>query len=638
MKLQIMQQGGFMPPYTVYQPVMVNSGTARQRAGSYESSSSGSSSKSSSSSDKDDLTMKDIIQMAEKMDGLPSDLAHITQQLTQLSQIASIPGMANSSTLATYYFTTLAEIKNAKYYKERYDKAFEDINKKQALNEVAISPDGKLMFFDENRQVQYVSVEDYKQNSEDYAGYTPIRNSEILQLRAQANPMDSTYITALSNATSQPEIDKLISQYIGSLGTYETKTSTYEKRKAQTVLNGVAQLQQASQQDDFVSEAGIDGLYNVSHLEKDNITQIRSALKYIYQQLPENAKTLLKYHSDGTDEGAMNIIMSRLTQQHSKTDHKDEILKFDINGKKLGSKSGSGSGSSTEEYADLFTNISTAQGANNTRYTLKDRNGNVYQINGQNYPNLSYDPSHRITGNGSLQFLMDYGYNSVTKGGDYAITFEDQVLNPEDFKDVAFMNDRQATRVILPITRDESSGKIVPDLDFMSKHKELIDLINVKGMDSKEVIQKMKEEGLIDPYSGLPDTSKFEPYLCLNGLSTSKIITTDMAQRISGSEEDTYKDVFLNAVFHKDAESGKDYKYDWDDYSILNPFDWGQNFDRLYKGTIFIPVTQNLAQTKIGAGTNTKVSIQDALQEMYNIGDFRRSTGFTEGSASLLNN
>jgi len=42
----------------------------------------------------------------------------------------------------------------------------------------------------------------------------------------------------------------------------------------------------------------------------------------------------------------MNIIMSRLTQQHSKTDHKDEILKFDINGKKLGSKSGSGSGSS----------------------------------------------------------------------------------------------------------------------------------------------------------------------------------------------------------------------------------------------------------------------------------------------------
>jgi len=70
--------------------------------------------------------------------------------------------MANSSTLATYYFTTLAEIKNAKYYKERYDKAFEDINKKQALNEVAISPDGKLMFFDENRQVQYVSVEDYK--------------------------------------------------------------------------------------------------------------------------------------------------------------------------------------------------------------------------------------------------------------------------------------------------------------------------------------------------------------------------------------------------------------------------------------------------------------------------------------------
>jgi len=65
---------------------------------------------------------------------------------------------------------------------------------------------------------------------------------------------------------------------------------------------------------------------------------------------------------------------------------------------------------------------------------------------------------------------MDYGYNSVTKGGDYAITFEDQVLDSNDFKDIVFMNDRQATRVILPTTIDTNTGKIIPDLNFMSKN------------------------------------------------------------------------------------------------------------------------------------------------------------------------
>lgn len=82
------------------------------------------------------------------------------------------------------------------------------------------------------------------------------------------------------------------------------------------------------------------------------------------------------------------------------------------------------------------------------------------------------------------------------KGNGEAITFGDQVLDKSDYQNVAFMNDGNAMRVIIPVTVDpKGSGKMVPDLKFMEENKELLDLIqkkkNLEDPEVKKNLQKL---------------------------------------------------------------------------------------------------------------------------------------------------
>lgn len=48
-------------------------------------------------------------------------------------------------------------------------------------------------------------------------------------------------------------------------------------------------------------------------------------------------------------------------------------------------------------------------------------------------------------------------------------------------------------------------------------------------------------------------------------------------------------------------------------------------YDKLFKGTIFIPITQNVLQAKIGAGTSVKQSTADNMEETYQAGETRQN-------------
>jgi len=65
------QQGGALPPLVSYQPVTVTGGAT---AGATTKNTNEGSSSS-------DLTDKDLLEMLEKLDGLPSDMALLTSTL-----------------------------------------------------------------------------------------------------------------------------------------------------------------------------------------------------------------------------------------------------------------------------------------------------------------------------------------------------------------------------------------------------------------------------------------------------------------------------------------------------------------------------------------------------------------------------
>lgn len=644
MKINIhkMQNGGGMPPFTYYKPVFVNNGRSRYLGQSDDiygggGHSSSSSSKSSSESSKGEITDKDLLLLLDKVDALPSDMKQLTKQLYKFYQLRDV-GLADTSSLATEYIRAIQSLYTAKTNKELFDKVYDKAEKDNVLNEVAIDPSGRIQGILPDGTFTGVNVDEL----EDYEGFRPVTNLELMNIRSQLKPNDNSILNQVSNGISLQNINKMIKDYLNNLGTSESKTSGYEKRKAQTIEKGLEALQQA-QDNGYTSESGLDGLYKVENLTKTQKDQAALAIDYIYDMLPDNAKELLKYHAykrneEPTEESAKSIIAKFVLSGTSTTKNHDETMVLDAEGKKLGSKSSSSGGSKVEEYADLFTNIIQGIGGSNSRYNFKDKDGNIASISGVNYPNLSLSPSNRIQ-NTSLQNFLDYGYNGITKGGNYAITFGDQVIDQLNMKDIACLSNRQAIRVILPTTVDRTTGKIVPDLEFMHNNQELINKINEKGLQDPEVIKELIQMGYIDQFSGQINLNKFQSYFCIDGLATNNTISVgQFVHRVPNNQLEVKRDEFLNAIYNKNSQQGKDYKYDYDNNTMLNPLDWFGNYDKLYEGTIYIPLTENSAQTKTAAGTKVKVSNQDDIQEYYDIGDFRRTNNFVTSSSNLLNN
>ena len=61
----------------------------------------------------------------------------------------------------------------------------------------------------------------------------------------------------------------------------------------------------------------LDYIYKYKITNKDQQQQIKSALSYIMQTLPQNIIGLLKYKSDGTLKGATNLIAQLAASQHN---------------------------------------------------------------------------------------------------------------------------------------------------------------------------------------------------------------------------------------------------------------------------------------------------------------------------------
>ena len=621
-EIQKIQSGGSMPPFTYYQPVFVNTGRAT-------STSDTSSSSSSSSSKKDDkLGDKDMMEMLGKIDGLPSDMNQVFLMMQKFYDMKELGGMSTSS-LSQQYLKAMQALKVATFNKSQLDDTKKNIINQQGLNEIAVSEGGYVIVADKDGKPKQVHLTTYLK---DKSKYTPYTNSNLLNYRAQYAPYDQTILNIVNNGIGMQQIDRLIHQYMESLGTSTNSSSQVIAKKFSGMANSIDALVKLSDEGKDVTSKGISGIYDIDQLTKTQKEQAAHAIRYIYQMLPDNAKTLLQAKL-GSETDATNYVLQVITDKVQSTvsdtnEHKETML-TDLKGKKTGGTGTSGS-KEAEPYQDLFQNIVQGEGGTNAKFAMQDKDGNTYTINGMSFPSLTRDPSKPVASTGSLdQLLFDNQFSSIMKGNGEAITFGDQVLDKSDYQNVAFMNDGNAMRVIIPVTVDpKGSGKMVPDLKFMEENKELLDLIQKKkNLEDPEVKKKLVEANIVDPFTGLPDTKRFKPYFIVNGLATSQEIKdNNFVTELKGDKLDKYIDIFKNSVYlDKDHNSGKDKKYDFDTFTTLNPFDWFGMYDKLFKGTIFIPITQNVLQAKIGAGTSVKQSTADNMEETYQAGETRQN-------------
>lgn len=628
--------GGYTLPLTYYQPVFVNDANARRLAQQQQAAKLATSKSSTKKKEDDDFfSDKNFMDMLGKINGLPSDMQQIFSAVQQFYSMKTLGVDSDPGLIATRYIQTMSKVKEAYFNKQQYDHAYQKLLKEDALNEKAINLDGSLVARNKDGELKTITMDTYKKNREDYQLLT---NSELLEMRAYNLPFQNSLFNVTNNGIGLPQVNKLIKDAIQNLGSFTTSENVYTQRKAQNMIDGIEAIQKAAYQGQINPEAGVDGLYDVSVVTENQVQQCKQAINYILNVLPDNAKTLLalRFPDGNPQDYVYKVITDAVTASQKGSQTISRKLILDENNEKPGSKKkGSTTKSDDPEDVtpnDLLQNIIENVGGSDSTYTMQDKNGNYYSISGTSYPDLSINTSTPIPAETSLQSLLNTYHLSgiLDNQSQFAITFGDQILSSDKLKDVVYLNDARAIRAILPVkVNDDPNTKYdhryVPDLDFMDKHKELITKINQYGFDSIEVKNEMINAGLVDRETGELNTSIFKPYLMVNGLATENQISNDNhANQLFGDDRDRYMQIYKNGVYVAKGNEGKDYKSDVSDGWFFS--------DKLYSGTIFLPVTGNVLQGKIAAGTNIRQSRADQLQEDYQRSQKQRNMNSTSAS------
>lgn len=609
MKVLLRQSGGGIPPFVYYEPFSY--------AGEVESSAAQAGGSSSDSESK--LTDKDLFTMLKEMKGLPSDISEIMRTLSRVFAGDSLfaNGSIDTSNLSNLYLKALHKMKIAEFNQKYYDEARKEVIDKGGLSEVAITDHGHIVVADEDGKITNVSVEELYENQDKY---TPITNSDLFHIRAHNKSFDNTIIKMAQNGIGMSYVNEEIRKYLNDIGTNEVSQSGYSRTKNRQIQEGIEYLQTAVRNGADLNGMSMDGVYKSEILTKDQQSKAKMAINHIWEDGLDNpSKTLLKYKGGGEEGG--KAILARYVLSSL-----DNTINFDVDAVKDPLDVANGSdGSEGGVKSNLYTNIVEGIGGPDVNVTLMDSNGRGMSIKGKSYPLLTDTKDSPII-QSSLINVLESGIQSIYRGGDYAITFGDKELTPEEMQNVVFTNDGKNARVILPIIINEN-GKIVPDLDFIEENKELIDAINSKGLNSPEVKELLKDSEYIDEFTGQINPAKFQMYLIMNTYAVG-----DFGDETPFKEHIKKPDDRLVSTLEKALNLGinkttKHIRIDTNQW--WHPGDWFGNYDDVYKGVVYIPISENQLQSQTGSGEKIKENSAYNLEKRYQTGEAARYAGNT---------
>lgn len=299
------QKGGsYSSLFAVYTPVSVQQPQRVSRTS--QATDTGS---TKSDSQKGQLTEKDLFDMLKDIDGLPNDMQQITSNLLSTFELSNLTGL-DSSSLATKYLSSLYKIKQAKFNKDEYEKAYNRAVANESLNDVAITLQGSIIVQDResNGELKFISPEEYTDNKSK-GQYIPVTNSNLLWLRANSPEYvnDFSLLQTIENGIGLNKVNEMIKERLQKLGTSEVSNETFYKKGS--AVKGAELLDQMIQ-------LGPEGYYKIKQsLTQTQKSQINAALEYIYSTLPANAKTRLRLETaDGSHDQALKLINDYLFQ------------------------------------------------------------------------------------------------------------------------------------------------------------------------------------------------------------------------------------------------------------------------------------------------------------------------------------
>lgn len=617
MKIQKFATGGtYVPPLASYTPVTVSNPGRPTSALSSEDS------KQTSA----DLTDKDLLKMLEHLDGLPSDMQKLTSSL-QSFYFDQQFGPSTTSNIASRYLGILAQMKTANFNNKQFEKAYDIVSENGGINEFAINERGQLFCTNGENDFKLIKPEDLKDNE----GYIPLTNAELLKLRAYNTDLafNNTILGVVQNGIGIETVNKYIKDIISGLGATQSTTEGYVSTQQGKLIQGLSDLQSA------LLKASEQGLYNVSTqdlykyslLTKDQKDSANLVLKYIYQTLPQNAKTLLKIKSGGTDKDAIGLISSFISSQLD-IDSKETL---DL---KAGPTQKKATQSSTKDTTELNTslplNVVQSIGGYDQPMTIDKGNGVQLSINGTYYQQLKDPDGKPIIDTSMKEMLANTGLQSVIKNTKN-ITFGDQKVDMDQLGNITY-NNTGLIRANLPINSDGSVRLEI--LDDWEKAESEIKLLgeNATTEQIKEIMQNNGLDDLLDS-RGMLNINKFGPFMVTEGytIESNGIKDSDWVKEIDPT--DAQMELIkksLTTGTDKDKTTPEIDTYD----GLWNMFDWFGMYDKVYKAAIYIPLNNN--QLSAVYGSNQKLDYNEATQLEQKYRNFNKQVKLQSTSADVL--
>lgn len=612
------QQGGnALPPLVSYQPVTVTGG-AQPAASSRES-------KEDSSSD---LTDKDLLEMLGKLDGLPSDMAILTQTLQNFYIDQQYGVLPSTSNIATRYLQTLNQMKVANANKKEYDNAFDIVSKNGGINELAINDRGQLYCVNQEGDFRLLTLGELKQNSD----YQALTNSDLLYYRYESPKLanNNDLIKVVKNGIGMETVTKMIQDNISNLGTSTESNEGYIRTQANQLINGLQDFMKAQDQaGDY--NASVDNLYKGKMLNKNQATQAQAALSYIYSTLPANAKTLLKTKTNnGTDKEAVQLISTLINSKMSTTS--DFSLELEDTPQSVSGKTGT---DKSNLDADLVTSVQAGHGGHDTIYSLDNKSGIGMTVEGTAYEQIKDTKGNHIGRTSVESLLNDSGLRSIINA-DNGIFFGNQKVDADVLLNLAY-DGKGLLRANLPVRSDGS-----PNFDLLEEYSKAQSEFLLSQQTPED---RLRIFGDIEKYPGISqlikptgelDMTKFAPFIVASGMTTDSLMDIDKKKNKFVTEVEQTPKLVEELKTSLSVGTGKERQTpDIDDYGWAEMFSLGLNgYDHIFRGNIYIPINMNKMAAALGGNQTLDTNTGNKLESEYQ----KSSISYTSGAASLLNN
>lgn len=623
-RIQIFAEGGIKG--VEYTPVS-NKPLVSILEASAKSSGKGTKKKDSDS----DISLKDIMSLlTNNAKGLKVDVQYLIQQAKGLFQTSTYLDnpydvfgedditIDNSSRLVSKYLDIIGKINLVSRQAEQYKNAYTIARNNKTLSDPAITSDG-MLFVRTKQGYKTVTPEDYLAHQDTML---PITNSNLLWLREHDPTF--TFNTEISSivetGVSEDVVVNAVDKVVNSLGKDSTETGMLVPKE------GIAVLQLL----------GTGQIAKVSDLTVTQQRQLNLALLALERGLGPNIKAWLKVKG-GSDEGYRELLLAFATRKASSTKKFtiSNIYDLDEDGKVKTSSKKSGDGDEEEDgkktiYQEM---ISGRAGNSGAEIVVNPGSNGQFRITEAVYYPYIPDQDGKVLGGNTLHTIMSEGFAGIKASN--RVTFGNKLITGSDLHKVAYAGEglylailpkkadgtvnlevAERYQAIVQSVLDEFTNRpddMTPEdrqafdervAQEVQQDPELAYLISADGTLNPRLFGKFfmfKAYGVFDS-----DATYTEDGTDSNG-HPKKLSSNPWIQEVS----DSSKIQDIQMVFSTDSKTPVD--LDPNDGLVESALSAiGLNsFNKIYEGTVYIPVTDNLNQAGLANKKQNKESTQN---------------------------